>query len=117
MPMPRLAPVQPDPTGAVWRGLAGPFACTGSGGDFILSASAAQTVDGTRKLCHACNTARLDDIWDARPAGLYGVAVNGQSAGYVEHTPVMPHPYVWPQWDAARRCTECDRPESARAHR
>jgi hypothetical protein len=112
-----LAPVLPAGPDNIWRGLAGPFTCTGCGKGVILDNDAVQNADGSRKLCRTCNHARLDDFWDAQPAGLYAVAVNGETAGYVRHTPVALHAYVRPQWDAARRCAECERPESARVHR
>lgn len=113
-----LAPVQPEPSGQMWRGLSGPFTCTGCGGQFILCPDATQTVDGTRKLCRDCNLARLDDIWDARPAGLYAVTVNGETAAYVRHTPVAPHAYDPELWRprGAERCAQCERPPLARVH-
>jgi hypothetical protein len=104
--------------GEVWRTLSGPFMCTGCGGRFILCPDAMQTVDGARKLCRVCNTARLDDFWDAQPAGFYGVGVNGQYAGAVWHEPTAPHAYDREHGRprGAERCAYCHRPASARVH-
>jgi hypothetical protein len=73
-----------------WRGLSGPFTCTGCGKDVILDGDAAQTVDGTQKLCRTCNQARLDAIWNARPPGIYRINIRDHggtvlATGYVRH--------------------------------
>lgn len=104
--------------GKVWRMLPGPFTCTGCGGRFILCPDAMQTVDGSRKLCRGCNAARLDDFWDAQPAGFYGVGVNGERVARLWHEPTAPHAYDQEHGRprGAERCAYCHRPASARVH-
>jgi hypothetical protein len=105
--------------GDVWRG--GPtgwFTCTGCHGEKLdPSGGSAQNSDGSQTLCRGCNAERIAQVWDGRPAGTYGVAVNGELVGAVQHEPAGPHPFAPGECDPRRCDTDrCGRAESSPIH-
>jgi hypothetical protein len=115
-----LVEPHPDPAAElVWRaGPTGWFTCTGCKGRKLdPSGGSAQTVDGSQTLCRDCDRERIAQAWDAKPAGQYGVAINGELAGVVEHQPAEPHPFTVVGADRTHCGADgCGRLESSPVH-
>jgi hypothetical protein len=82
-------------TGTAWRMAPGGwFTCDGCGQKRMDPCGGAmQSTDGARTLCRDCFAEQRAQIWDKRPDGVYGVAVNGEFAGAVRHVQANPHAF------------------------